>query len=279
MAGEVKDGCLYVVATPIGNLEDLGIRALRVLREVALIAAEDTRKAQILLKHYEITTRTTSLFEGNEAMRSEKLIARLKDGDAVALISEAGMPGISDPGAILIRRCIAEEIEIDVIPGPSAVTTALVLSGLPAERFLWLGFLPRRGKARQHLIDQLRRSPTTAVLFESPNRTRETLAELAAALGGRDAAMTRELSKLYQDVVRLPLHALAEYCREHPPRGEITLVISGAPEASAMDETALREAITQLLSEGRSVKDVADTLSSVASRREVYQLALSLAKR
>jgi len=268
-------GTLYLVGTPIGNLEDLTLRAVRVLGEVDLVAAEDTRTARKLLAHLDLRKPTVSLNKDNEARRAEQVLEALSRQEAVALISEAGMPGISDPGERLVRRCLEREIPVDVIPGPSAVLAALCLSGLPALPFTFFGFLPRKGRRRKEQLARLVQDPATAVIFESPRRTAATLADLADALGERQAALARELTKVHQQVVRGSLAELAERARQEPPRGEVTLVVAGAPPPEAPDDEALSVMVRQRLEQGESPRQIADALGELG-RRRVYQLALAL---
>ena len=270
-------GTLYLVATPIGNLEDITLRAVRVLGEVDLVAAEDTRTARALLSHLGLKKRTVSLNKDNEARRTGEILTALERDQSVAVISEAGMPGISDPGERLVASCLERGLPVDVIPGPSAVLSALVLSGLPTRPFTFHGFLPRKGRQRKEAVERLRLDPSTAVIFESPRRTTGTLNELAAALGARPAALTRELTKLHQEVIRLPLPELAAAAREEPPRGEVTLVVAGAPAGEGPTDEELAALVAQRLGEGESPRTIADALTHLG-RRRVYQLALQLRK-
>ena len=271
----ITPGTLYLVATPIGNLEDITLRAVRVLGAADLVAAEDTRTAKALLSHLDIKKRTISLHKENEARRAEEILAALERDQVVALISEAGMPGVSDPGERLVARCLERGLAVDVIPGASAVLSALVLSGLPAQPFTFHGFLPRKGKSRTQAVERLRLDPATAIIFESPRRVAATLKELAAALGARPAALTRELTKLHQEVIRLPLPDLAAAALENPPRGEITLVVAGAGEDPGPDDAELAAMVCARLQQGLSPRTIADELISLG-RRRVYQLALEL---
>jgi len=277
LSAPTNPGTLYLVATPIGNLEDITLRAIRVLGEVDLVAAEDTRTARALLSHLGLKKRTVSLNKDNETRRAGEILAALEQDQAVALISEAGMPGISDPGERLVSRCLERGLPVDVIPGASAVLSALVLSALPARPFTFHGFLPRKGKHRKAALERLRVDPATAVLFESPRRTAATLKDLAAALGDRPAALARELTKLHQEVIRLPLPELAAAAREKPPRGEVTLVVAGAPEEEGPTDEELAAMVSGRLEQGESPKTIADALTHLG-RRRVYQLALSLRK-
>jgi 16S rRNA (cytidine1402-2'-O)-methyltransferase len=275
----VRPGSLYVVGTPIGNLEDISYRAVRILQEVEMIAAEDTRAARILLNHYQCAPRPlTSFFKGNEQRRSASLLQALQQGASVALISEAGMPGISDPGERLIQCCIEKGIAVEVIPGPNAALCALILSGLSTACFTFVGFLPRKGKMRQQLLARLAAEPSTIIMYEAPPRVARTLADVRDAWGERDAAVVREITKLHQEVVRDQLSALAARYQNEPPRGEVTLVIAGQPAVSAnlLEEAEdLRREVSQRLQRGERPREIASALSS-HGRRTVYQLALEL---
>jgi 16S rRNA (cytidine1402-2'-O)-methyltransferase len=222
-------GTLFVVATPIGNLEDITARALRVLREAAVIAAEDTRHTGRLLAHFGIPTPTTSFYEQNEREKLPRLLDRLRAGDAVALVSDAGTPGISDPGYRLVRAASAEGIRVEAVPGASAILTALVASGLPTNAFTFLGFAPSRAQARDHWLADLAARRETTIFFEAPHRVRATLEAAARVLGDRPVAVCRELTKLHEEVRRGPL---AEVLASLPdPRGEFTIVFGPAEQA------------------------------------------------
>lgn len=197
-------GSLFVVATPIGNLEDLSFRALRTLREVDLVAAEDTRRTARLLAHYEVRKPLTSYREHNEARETPRLVARMKAGESVALVSDAGTPGISDPGARLVRAALAEGLKVVPVPGPSAITAALSASGLPADQFLFMGFPPSSGASRQRWLNQLATEARTVVLFESPHRIDRTLDDIKACCGNRPIVLGHEISKIYESFVILP---------------------------------------------------------------------------
>src|SRR6266511_248948 len=238
-------GTLFLVGTPIGNLEDMTDRARRVLGSVDLIAAEDTRRTGRLLARFGITGRLVSFFEGNERSRVPELVQALRDGSDVAVVSDGGMPGLSDPGYRLVAACVEEDIPVDVVPGPSAAVAALVVSGLPTDRFVFEGFLPRSGGARAGRLEALAAEPRTIVLFESPRRVAKTLSDLRAALGDRRAAMVRELTKLHQEVLREPLSRLLDTLRDRELKGEVVLVVEGArdvPAASALAEAARQAA-------------------------------------
>jgi 16S rRNA (cytidine1402-2'-O)-methyltransferase len=215
-------GTLFVVATPIGNLEDITVRALRVLREVSLIAAEDTRRTAHLLARHAIATPMTSLHEHNEVRKTPSLIARLQSGDAIALVSDAGTPTVSDPGGRLIRAAIDVGIRVEPIPGPSAVLAALAVSGLPTDSFLFLGFPPTRSKDRKQWFVRLQRASGTVVFFESPHRIRKTLTDLQALVGNCDVAIGRELTKMHEQLVRGPITSVLMSLRDD--RGEFTVV-------------------------------------------------------
>lgn len=226
--GKARLGTLYVVGTPIGNLEDISLRALRVLREVALVAAEDTRTARNLLRHYEIATPVTSFHDFTQVGKARRLAERIAGGEDVALISEAGMPGISDPGYALVAAALAERCEVTCVPGPSAVLTALVLSALPAHAFCFVGFLPRRAGERRRRIAELGATRETIVCFESPHRLLATLRDIVDTLGPDfQMAVGRELTKHFEEVVRGTAAEVLERFEQTPPRGELTLVLGG----------------------------------------------------
>jgi 16S rRNA (cytidine1402-2'-O)-methyltransferase len=274
-------GVLYVVATPLGNLEDITLRALRVLKEVALIAAEDTRHSRKLLEHFHISTALTSYYDHVEREKAPRLIARLQRGDSVALIADAGTPGIADPGYRLIRAAIAAGIRVVPVPGASAVMAALAAGGLPTDRFAFEGFVPARAGARRAFYAALRDEPRTTVCFEAGRRLAQSLGDLVAALGDREVVVARELTKLFEEFVRGRAAAVRDRIGNAPVRGEVTLLIgagAGAPAAPAED---LRTAIERLRGEGVSLRDIARTLSHAGrgSHREIYRLGLDLAGR
>ncbi len=224
---KLSKGTLYIVSTPIGNLEDITLRALRILKEVDLIAAEDTRHTGLLLKHFGIQKPLTSYFEGNELKKREWILSRLKQGDRIALVSDAGTPGISDPGFRLIQIAIENQILIVPIPGPSAVITALSVSGLPTDAFLFKGFLPHKSKKRKDLLKQLAETKETLIFYESPHRLTETLRDILDILGDREIVLTRELTKIYEEILRGKVSEIQHQLAEKKIKGEITLVISG----------------------------------------------------
>lgn len=223
----LKKGILYIVSTPIGNLEDITLRALRILKEVDLVAAEDTRNTGHLLKHFGIQKPLTSYFEGNEQKKKEFILSRLRQGERIALVSDAGTPGISDPGFRLIRTAIENEIPIVPIPGPSAVIAALSISGLPTDSFLFKGFLPHKSKKRRDLLNQLKEVKETLIFYESPHRLTETIKDFLEILGDREIVLTRELTKTYEEILRGKINEVQNQIAERKLRGEITLIISG----------------------------------------------------
>ena len=230
-------GTLYVVATPIGNLEDITLRALRILREVDLIATEDTRRTRILLDHYQIAGPLTSLYEHNESQKAPALIRRLQEGASIALVSEAGTPLISDPGYRLVHLAIGQGITVVPIPGAAAVITALMAAGLPTDRFVFEGFLPKRPGKRRKRLEELRDEPRTVIIYESPRRIYALLGELQALGGDRHVVVARELTKKFEAILRGRITEVQARLGERPPLGEVTLIVEGAasqarPQAS-----------------------------------------------
>lgn len=260
---------LYLVATPIGNLEDITLRAIRVLKEVGVVAAEDTRKTRILFSRYHISTALVSYQEHSPEATRLRLIDKLKEID-VALVSEAGMPGISDPGYKLICAAIDQGIPVVPIPGPSIVLTALAVSGLPTDRFLYVGFLPRRQSERRKLLESLASERSTIVAFESPHRIPATLSDLLTSLGDRRIAVCREMTKLHEEVFRGTISAAIERFKE--PRGEFTLVVEGAPEKSPAKAEDVAERLAQLRKQGIRAKEAVDLVAAETGlpRRQVY---------
>jgi 16S rRNA (cytidine1402-2'-O)-methyltransferase len=263
------------VATPIGNLEDITLRALRILREVALIAAEDTRTTRKLLTQHGIRARLTSYHEHNKAQKIPYLLGALEHGD-VALVSEAGMPAVSDPGVDLVAAAVAAGMTVVPVPGPSAVVTALAVSGLPARQFTYVGFLPRRRGDRRRLLSSLAGQPQALVALESPHRLVASLADLLAALGDRRIAVCRELTKLHEEVFRGHISEALAHFRE--PRGEFTLVIEGATgsEGAPPDEAAVRQELRRLRQQGLGAREAVDevALRFGLPRRQAYRLWL-----
>lgn len=271
---------LFLIATPIGNLEDITLRALRVLQEVKLIAAEDTRKSKRLLTHYTIRTPLTSYFEHSSRAKIDSLLSVLDEGD-LALISEAGMPAISDPGFELVVAAIERGHRIVAVPGPSAVLAALAVSGLPTDRFLYLGFLPRRRADRRRSIQDVARRKETLIVFEAPHRLAESLADLKEILGDRPVAICREMTKVYEEVFRGTISAAESHFGE--PRGEFTLVIGGAGEFSDVEEYELdlEAELRRLVERGVTGRDAVALLASLRKlpRKAVYQAWVDLTKR
>ena len=256
-------GRLYVVGTPIGNLGDLSERARQTLASADLVAAEDTRRTGRLLAHAGIKTKMVSLFEGNERQRVDEVLERLRDGTTVALVTDAGMPAVSDPGFLLVRAAVDAGVEVGVVPGPSAVTAALVVSGLPTDRWVFEGFLPRRGSERRARLRALAEDPRTVVLFESPLRVVALLRDVLDELGDRRAALARELTKLHEEVVRGRVSEVLASLGDSEPRGEIVLVLEGAePPEAGLDE--LVDEARRLVAEGMRKREAA---AAVARRR------------
>ena len=227
-----RPGTLFLVATPIGNLEDVSARALRVLREVDLVAAEDTRHTRRLLQHFGIEARVVSLHEHNERARATSLVERVRGGESVALVTDAGSPGIADPGFPVVRAAVAEGVRVESIPGPSAVIAALQVSGLPTDAFLFAGFLPPRGAARRRRLEELSGLRETVVVFESPHRIEACLADLETVWAQRPIALVRELTKVHEQVLRGTPREVREALRAEWRRGEMVLVLGGVTRAS-----------------------------------------------
>lgn len=268
-------GTLYLVPTPIGNLEDITLRALRILREVSLIAAEDTRTSRVLLSHYQITTPLTSYHEHNKLAKLDAIFDALAAGD-VALISDAGTPGISDPGYELVLAALVRGFRIEPLPGANAITTALIASGLPTDRFTYLGFLPR--KQLITFWQAFERDPNTLIAYESPNRLVEALAALQTALGDRPVCVARELTKKFEEFVRGTTGEVLAHFEEHAPRGEITLIVGGAIlQVEAWDEARVRTALQGRLEAGESLSQAAKAVAAESGweKRVVYKLAQS----
>jgi 16S rRNA (cytidine1402-2'-O)-methyltransferase len=222
-------GSLYIVPTPIGNLGDITLRALEVLKSADLILAEDTRTSGKLLKHFQVATPVRSYHMHNEHRVLQQVVSRIKSGDTLALISDAGTPGISDPGYLLVRECIREGISVSCLPGPTALIPALVNSGFPTDRFVFEGFLPLK-KGRQTRLEQLAGETRTLVLYESPHKLLKTLAQFVEHFGGdRRICVSRELTKIYEETVRGTVEEVLEHFKTHPPKGELVLVVEGAP--------------------------------------------------
>ena len=266
---------LVVCPTPIGNLEDVTLRVLRELGEADVVLCEDTRRTRILLERHGVSARLVSFHRHNEAAREADVLARLQAGERVALASDAGFPGVSDPGARLVAAALARRLPVTVLPGPSAVETALVASGLVGERYQFLGYLPRQDKALARLWDELAGWPWPAVAFDSPRRLPASLASLAAAQPERPVAVCRELTKHFEEVVRGPANDVAKRFAD-PPKGEITLVIGGAETAPAAVSPGALAAVAELVAAGLPRRRAADLVArlSGASRNELYRRSL-----
>ena len=273
-------GTLHLVATPIGNLEDVTLRALRVLREVEQVFAEDTRRTGILLKHHGISQRPRSLYAHNEAGRISEALEILDAGADIALVSDAGTPLLCDPGERLLAAALEQGHHVEVVPGASAVVTALGQSGLPVVPFTFVGYLPRRAGARRRLLESYRERTETLVFFEAPHRVASSLAAVLEVLGDRNACVAREMTKLHEEVVRRPLSELAEHFAEGG-RGEFTIVVEGiAAEALVLDSEELDLQIRLRLKDGERPREIAAALVEHAGRprRELYARAVQLSK-
>jgi 16S rRNA (cytidine1402-2'-O)-methyltransferase len=275
--GAMSKGILYIVSTPIGNLEDITLRALRVLKEVDVVAAEDTRHSLKLLSHYGISKPLISYWGEKEKVKAEETVRKLNAGQSVALISDAGTPGISDPGGVLIKRAIEEGIEVVPIPGPSAMVAALSLSGFSTIGFVFLGFLPPRHAQREKILRELSFEKRTLVFYEAPHRIRETLADMADIFSQRKAVVVKELTKLHEQTIRGTIGEVLALMEEMKIVGEYVIVVEGRPEDRALSrEDALAE-IRSLMKKGlgrkEAVKRVAEEYG--LSRKELYDLSLS----
>ncbi|HEX4945579.1 MAG TPA: 16S rRNA (cytidine(1402)-2'-O)-methyltransferase [Blastocatellia bacterium] len=270
---------LYLVATPIGNLEDITLRALRVLKEADLIACEDTRHTRKLLNHFGIQKPTIRYHEHNELVRAQELTARLQQGESIALVTDAGTPGISDPAYRLVVAAIEQDIKVIPIPGATALIAGLIGSGLPTDAFLFIGFLPAKRNARREKLEALRTARTTLVLYEAPHRIQETLSEAQAVFGNRQAALARELTKLHEQFLRGTLADIRAQLQAQEPRGEMTLVIAGANETEDQPpptDEALSTQLAQIMQTGISRNDALKQLAKRRglSKKEAYRLLL-----
>ncbi|MFN6468557.1 MAG: 16S rRNA (cytidine(1402)-2'-O)-methyltransferase [Nostoc sp. SerVER01] len=281
MQTDPKPRTLYVVGTPIGNLEDITFRAVRILQTVDIIAAEDTRHTGKLLQHFEIKTPQVSYHEHNRTSRIPELLQYLANDKAIALVSDAGMPGISDPGYELIKACIEAGISVVPIPGASAAITALSAAGLPTDRFVFEGFLPAKTQQRRQHLESLQTESRTLIFYESPHRLQDTLQDLAEILGSdRQIVLARELTKLYEEFWRGTIAEAMAHYSQREPQGEYTLVVAGiAPSQIQLTQEELKAELKQLISQGISRSQASRQLAKVTSmpRRQLYQLALSLA--
>lgn len=280
MQTEPKPGTLYIVATPIGNLEDITLRAVRILQTVDLIAAEDTRHTGKLLQHLQVKTPQVSYHEHNRTSRIPELLNHLQNGQAIALVSDAGMPAISDPGYELVKACIEHGITVVPIPGASAAITALSASGLPTDKFVFEGFLPPKGQQRRTHLEFLQTEARTIIFYESPHRLRDTLQDLAQIWGGdRQIVLARELTKLYEEFWRGTIAEAIAHYNQREPQGEYTLVVAGiCTSQPQLTEAQLKAELEQLISQGISRSQASRQLAQLTSlpRRQIYQLALSI---
>jgi 16S rRNA (cytidine1402-2'-O)-methyltransferase len=280
MEGGMKEGKLIVCATPIGNLEDASPRLASALAEADLVACEDTRQTRKLLTHLGVATRMTSYHEVGEKERAAELAERVAAGLRLALVTDAGMPAVSDPGYHLIGACLERGVPVEVVPGPSAAMAALVVSGLPTDRFCFEGFLPRRPGQRDRRLHELAAETRTMVFFEAPHRVLATLDAMAAAFGpDRAAAAARELTKVHEQVLRGPLGELRERLASQGPRGELTLVVGGAPPGAAKPAARpaeLAAEVAHLVEGGTSTRDAVTAVAEATGtpRRSVYQAVL-----
>jgi 16S rRNA (cytidine1402-2'-O)-methyltransferase len=266
-------GVLYLVGTPIGNLGDLSARARETLASVDVVAAEDTRRTGRLLRSIGVQAALVSMFEGNEERRAAELVRRLEDGRDVAVVTDGGMPGVSDPGYVLVRLAVDRGIEVRAIPGPSAVLAALVVSGLPTDRFAFEGFLPRRPGDRAARLRALRDDPRTLIFFESPRRTATLLREVVGILGDRRVALCRELTKLHEEVVRGRVSEVLDRLGDGVPKGELVVVLEGRAEPAEVDLPELVEEARRLVRDGMRKREAASTVARRrgASANEIYE--------
>ncbi|HEY9633049.1 MAG TPA: 16S rRNA (cytidine(1402)-2'-O)-methyltransferase [Coleofasciculaceae cyanobacterium] len=274
-------GTLYVVGTPIGNLEDMTFRAVRILQSVDVIAAEDTRHTGKLLQHFEIKTPQLSYHEHNRNQRLPELLSQLSEGKVIALVTDAGMPGISDPGYELVKACIEAGIQVVPIPGATAGITALSAAGLPTDRFVFEGFLPEKGQERQKRLESLQAERRTLIFYESPHNLRVTLQNLADSLGNdRRIVLARELTKLHEEFWRGTIGEAITHYTQVDPRGEFTLVVAGVEleERLVLSDEQLKDELQQMMDQGVSRSQASRQLAQLTKlpRRRLYELALTL---
>lgn len=281
----MSSGKLYLVPTPIGNLKDITLRALEVLQSVDIVAAEDTRQSIKLLNHFNIKKSLISYHQHNEQGKSEDLIAKLKEGKNIALVSDAGTPGISDPGSIIVLKCIEENINFEVLTGATAVTTALVYSGMDTTKFIFRGFLPRENKDRKLIIEELKDRKETLIFYEAPHRLRNTLDFFRDNLGNRRIAICRELTKLHEEILRFTLEEAIEYYTEKNIKGEIVIVIEGKNEEEILSEeiakwenVTIEEHIKMYIADGLNKKDAVKKVAKdrKLSKSEIYKYSIEL---
>lgn len=271
-------GKLYLVGTPLGNLEDITLRAIRTLKEVKLIAAEDTRRTGKLLQHLQISTPQISYHEHSHHSRIEELLSRLEQGDDIALVTDAGMPSISDPGVLLVQAAIASGVKVIPIPGGTAIISALATSGLPTDKFVFEGFLPQKESELLSRLEFLKDEHRTIVLYEAPHRLRKTLQDLATIVETtRQIVLARELTKIHEEFWRGTIEDAIALYKQHQPKGEYTLVLQGAPETKLItSEAEIKTELQQLLAQGMTRSQASRHLAKLTSlsRREIYQLDL-----
>ncbi|MDP4179255.1 MAG: 16S rRNA (cytidine(1402)-2'-O)-methyltransferase [Bacillota bacterium] len=278
-------GKLFLVPTPIGNLKDITVRALEVLKDVDLIAAEDTRQSLKLLNHYEIKKPLVSYHKHNEQFKSSDLIGKLKDGKSIALVTDAGTPGISDPGSVIVRSCIDEGIDFEVLPGATAITTALVHSGLDTTAFIFKGFLPRENKQRKEIIEDLLNRKETIIFYEAPHRLKATLEFLKDSFGNRKISICRELTKIHEEILRLTLLDAVGYYNDKEPRGEYVLVLDGKSEDEIQSEKqeewkdiSIEEHIIKYINNGLTKKEAIKMVAKERnlSKSNIYKYSLNI---
>jgi 16S rRNA (cytidine1402-2'-O)-methyltransferase len=276
---EIKSGTLYVVGTPIGNLEDMTFRAVQTLQNVDLIAAEDTRHTGKLLHHFQIKTPQVSYHEHNRSSRIPELVQKLLDGNTIALVSDAGMPGISDPGYELVKACVDAGIKVVPIPGASAAVTALSAGGLPTDKFVFEGFLPPKTNQRCQRLEFLNTESRTIIFYESPHRLRATLQDLAEILGaGRQIVLARELTKFYEEFWRGTVEEACRHYQEREPQGEYTILVGGVTNQTQLKESQIKAELEKMISQGIARSQASRELALLTSlpRRYIYQLALEI---
>lgn len=276
-----SEGTLYLVATPIGNLEDITLRAIRVLKEADLVAAEDTRTSGVLLSHFEIHTPVTSYHEFNKLEKADYLVEQMLSGKTVACITDAGTPGISDPGEELVRKCVEEGIPVYSVPGPAACITAVTSSGLSCRRFSFEAFLPKDKRERQRVLDEIKDDTRTIIIYEAPHHLKKTLTELAGVLGGdRRLVLCRELTKRFEEKQQMTFSEAIDFYNENEPRGEYVLVIEGkskeeqqAERQQAFSEMTLEEHMALYTAKGMSEKDAMKAVAKDlgTNKREIYR--------
>ena len=269
-------GVLYIVSTPIGNLEDITLRALRVLKEVDLVAAEDTRRSLKLLNHYGISKPMISYWKAREKIRSEEIIRKLLTGQSVALISDAGTPGIADPGSVLIKKAIEEHIHIVPVPGPSAFVAALSAAGLPSEEFTFLGFLPSGGTQRRKILGDLLLEQRTLIFYEAPHRVHDTLADMKTIFGERRSAVSKEITKIHEEIMRGSISEILDEMKEKETAGEYVIVVEGRTERNKPSTDDVLSEIRLLMKKGLGRKDAVKKVAEeyCMSKKELYDQSL-----